>query len=201
MKIKTNGLLSGGTSIRVFASCFCLLINVSESAASTNILKAPLIYAQVSNTQDHVDTKLPSPASPPITNSDEPIKIRPQAGIGILDGDKSYHSGLRLLFKASEDKKYGMELSRMFTDKADYIVAGVILERKNFGWLNLSIGSVGYFGQSSGTPNLPGLVANMGWEPETTGAIKPFVTIRNESIFGDKVILGTSISAGLSVIF
>jgi outer membrane protein W len=134
-------------------------------------------------------------------DSEGSIKIRPQAGIGSLDGDKSYHAGLRLLFKASDDKKYGMELSRIFTDKVEYIVAGVILERKNFGWLNLSIGSVGYFGQSSGTHNLPGMLFNFGWEPETTSAIKPFVTIRYDNIFADKLIAGTAISAGLSAIF
>jgi hypothetical protein len=134
-------------------------------------------------------------------DSEDSIKIRPQAGIGSLDGDKSYHAGVRLLLKASEDKKYGMELTRMFTSNVEYIVAGVILEQKKFGWLNLSIGSVGYFGQSRATPNVPGLLLNVGWEPETTCALKPFVSVRYDNIFAEKLIAGTAISAGLSAIF
>lgn len=129
------------------------------------------------------------------------ILLRPQAGIGILDDDRSYHAGLRLLFKASDDKKYGMELTRMFTSKVEYIVAGVILERKKFGWFNMSIGSVGYFGQGSGTKNYPGMLVNFGWEPDTNNSFKPFVTLRQEVIFADKTISGNAISAGLSAIF
>jgi hypothetical protein len=94
-----------------------------------------------------------------------------------------------------------MELTRIFTDKVDYVVAGIVLEQTKFGWLNLSIGSVGYFGQSRAMPNLPGLLLNVGWEPETTSAIKPFVTIRYDNIFAEKLIAGTAISAGLSAIF
>lgn len=134
-------------------------------------------------------------------DSEDSIKIRPQAGIGILDDDKSYHAGFRLLFKASDDKKYGWELTRMFTSKAEYIVFGVILEKKKFGWLNMGFGTVGYFGQGSGTKNLPGLLLNLGWEPDTTSAIKPYVTIRYDDIIADKIIIGTSVSAGLSAIF
>lgn len=134
-------------------------------------------------------------------DSEDLIKIRPQAGIGILDDDKSYHAGLRFLFKASGDKKYGWELTRMFNSKSEYIVFGVILEKKQFGWLNLAFGTVGYFGQGSGTKNLPGLLLNVGWEPDTTSAIKPYVTVRYDDIVADKIIVGTSVSAGLSIIY
>jgi len=134
-------------------------------------------------------------------DSEDSIKIRPQGGIGILDDDKSYHAGVRLLLKASDDKKYGWELTRLFTSKSEYIVFGVILEKKKFGWLNLAFGTVGYFGQGSGTKNYPGLLLNVGWEPDTRSAIKPYVTVRYDDIFTDKIIIGTSVSAGLSAIF
>ena len=131
---------------------------------------------------------------------EDQILLRPQAGVGMLDDDKSYHAGLRLLFKASDDKKYGMELTRLFNSKAEYIVAGVILEKK-IGWFNMSIGSVGYFGQSSGTKNYPGFITNLGWEPDTNNKLKPFVTLRQEVIFADKTLPGIAISAGLSLIY
>lgn len=135
------------------------------------------------------------------THAEEPIKIRPQAGIGKLDGENSQHAGLRLLFKASEDKTYGLELTRMTTANVEYVVAGVILEKKVLGWFNMSIGSVGYFGQGSGTKNYPGFLTNLGWEPDTNKMIKPFVTLRQEVIFADKTLPGIAISAGLSVIY
>lgn len=134
-------------------------------------------------------------------DAEDSIKIRPQAGVGILDGGHSQHVGLRILFNASADKKYGMELTRMIASNAEYIVAGVILERKKYSWLNLSIGTVAYFGQSSGTKNLPGLLLNIGWEPDTTNAIKPFLTLRNEVLFADKTLAGYSVSAGFSVAY
>jgi len=67
--------------------------------------------------------------------------------------------------------------------------------------VNLSVGSVGYFGQRSGTHNLSGKLINVGWEPETTSIIKPFVSIRYDDILADKIVIGTSVTAGLSAIF
>ncbi|TAJ83141.1 MAG: hypothetical protein EPO42_00620 [Gallionellaceae bacterium] len=95
--------------------------------------------------------------------AEDSIHIRPQAGFGNLDGDNYRHAGLRLLLNAGGEKKYGLELSRLYTAKADYIAAGTVLEQKKFGWFNLSIGTIGYFGQGGTTPNLPGLIANLGW--------------------------------------
>ena len=133
--------------------------------------------------------------------AEDTIKIRPQAGIGNFDGETSHHAGFRLLLNASENKTYGLELTRMFTSEVEYIVAGIIIEQKKFGWFNTSIGTVAYFGQGRGTLNQPGLVANLGWEPDTASTIKPFVTIRYDNIFGDKTIFGYAISAGLSAYF
>lgn len=134
--------------------------------------------------------------------ADDSVKVRPQAGVGKLDSDTYQHTGLRFLLNASADKKYGLELTRIFSANADYIAAGIVLERKPSGWLNMSIGSIGYFGQGSATLNYPGLVANVGWEPETSGAFKPFLTLRNDVIFVEgKTQFGNALSAGLAVGF
>ena len=133
--------------------------------------------------------------------ADEPIQIRPHAGVGYLDGATYQHAGLRVLLNAGADKKYGLELTRIYTDKDDYTAAGIVLEQKKFGWFNMSIGPIGYFGMSSGSKHLPGMVVNLGWEADTAKAFKPFVTFRNDVIFADKTISGQSISAGLSVIY
>jgi hypothetical protein len=128
------------------------------------------------------------------------IVIRPQLGVGILDGGQYKHAGVRILYDASADKKYGLELSRVNTKSGDYVAAGIVLEKKKFGWFNMSIGTIGYFAQGGGQ-NLPGLVANLGWEPEADDALKPFVTMRNDVLFGSKTLSGTALSAGVSMKF
>ncbi len=126
------------------------------------------------------------------------IMLRPQAGIGELDSTQYQHAGFRLLFSASDTKKAGLELTQISTSRGDYVAAGIVLEKKE-GWLNLSIGSIGYFGQGAGMQNLPGLVANIGWEPQKSGLFKPFVTLRNDIIFGNKTLTGNCLSVGLAV--
>lgn len=133
--------------------------------------------------------------------AEETILIRPHAGIGSFERDVYQHVGLRLLLNANTEKKYGFELTRILTTNADYTAAGIVLEQKKFGWFNMSIGTIGYFGRGSTTPNQPGMVLNLGWEPDTTSEIKPFVTFRNDVIFADKTISGHAISAGLSIIY
>jgi hypothetical protein len=133
--------------------------------------------------------------------ADNGLLIRPQAGIGSLDGNTYHHAGLRFLFDASTEKKYGLELTRVNTKQGDYLAAGIVLEKIENGWFNMSIGTIGYLGLNSATPNVPGMVLNLGWEPETQGALKPFVTMRNDILFGDKTRSGTALSAGVAVKF
>jgi hypothetical protein len=55
--------------------------------------------------------------------------------------------------------------------------------------------------KAAGGQNSPGLVANLGWEPEESGTIKPFVTLRNDVLFGSKTLYGTALSVGASMRF
>ena len=134
----------------------------------------------------------------PSVYAQDTIMLRPQAGIGEIDSAHYQHAGFRLLFSASDTKKAGLELTQINTAKGDYVAAGIVLEKKD-GWLNLSIGSIGYFGQGAGMQNLPGLVANIGWEPQRAGWFKPFVTLRNDVLFGSKTLTGNCLSMGLAV--
>lgn len=129
------------------------------------------------------------------------FKVRPQIGVGTLDGEVSRHAGIRLLLDANETKKYGLELTRLSTQSTDFNVIGIVLEDRKFGWFNTSIGTVGYIGQGQGSHNYPGIVVNLGWEPMTSRAIKPFITYRIDKIFADTTLDGSSLSAGLAVVF
>jgi hypothetical protein len=133
--------------------------------------------------------------------ADEGLLIRLHTGVGVLDGGSYQHAGLRVLFDASTKKKYGLELTRVNTKQGDYLAAGIVLEKIESGWFNMSIGTIGYFGMDSTTSNIPGLVANLGWEPETVSAFKPFITLRNEILFGAKTRAGTALSAGVAMKF
>ena len=123
------------------------------------------------------------------------IAVRPQIGFGKLDGQGYQHAGVRLLLNANDKQKYGLELSRINTSAGDYLAVGIVLEQRKFGWFNMSIGSIGYFGRD-GRQNIPGLVSNLGWEPVTSDVFKPFVTLRNDVLFGSKTQAGYALSVG-----
>lgn len=133
--------------------------------------------------------------------ADGDMTVRPQLGFGKLGGKSYQHAGTRLLLNANDRQKYGLELSRVNTSQGDYLAVGIVLEQRKFGWFNMSIGSIGYFGQGGGVLNAPGLVSNLGWEPVTSDAIKPFVTLRNDVMFGSKTKVGYALSAGLSLTY
>lgn len=132
--------------------------------------------------------------------ADGDFAVRPQIGFGKLDGNSYQHSGVRLLLNANDKQKYGLELSRINTSLGDNLAVGIVLEQRKFGWFNMSIGSIGYFGQD-GRQNLPGLVSNLGWEPVSNDVFKPFVTLRNDVMFGSKTQYGYALSAGLSLTY
>jgi hypothetical protein len=121
--------------------------------------------------------------------------------MGVLEGKSYQHIGTRLLLGANDKQKYGLELSRLNTAQGDYLAVGIVLEQRKFGWFNMSIGSIGYFWQGGGVQNVPGLISNLGWEPVTTDTIKPFVTLRNDVMFGNKTKAGYALSAGLSLTY
>ena len=138
--------------------------------------------------------------SAPQEKMQDTILFRPQAGIGAMNGDQYWHEGFRLLLNASDTKKYGFEYSRIHTVQGDFIASGIVLEKKE-GSLNLSIGTIGYNGQGAGMKYLPGVVANVGWEPAVKGAFRPFVTYRHEVIFDTTKLTGDALSMGLAVGF
>jgi hypothetical protein len=133
---------------------------------------------------------------------DSSIVLRPHAGMGSLDGSAYHHGGGRLLLNTNTFQKYGLELTRLKTTQGDFVAAGIVLEQRLHGWFNMSIGTIGYFSQGSATvQNQPGLVSNLGWEPLDYGVIKPFITYRNDILFGNKTRVGQSLSIGFALGF
>lgn len=129
------------------------------------------------------------------------ILLRPQFGMGTLDGRYCEHAGLRLLQGVTDIRRYGLELSRVNSKVGDFISTGIVLEQRLAGWFNMSIGTIAYLGVGQGSRNYPGVVANLGWEPETNGALRPFVTLRNDVLFADSTLSGLSLSVGMGMQF
>lgn len=138
---------------------------------------------------------------PPIPSQAETsLLIRPQAGFGSLAGAGVSHAGIRVLMPSGKNQRYGVELNHFMTgNDTSFTSAGILLEQRLRGWFNMSVGTIGYIDYNGSNPF--GLVTNLGWEPQNTGSIEPFITFRNDIIFSESNDSIYSISAGISLKF
>jgi hypothetical protein len=139
------------------------------------------------------------------------LELRPHAGGGYASalgdgpGGGVFHAGGRVLLAANATKLYGLEATYLRVPgkggtRAEYLATGIVLEQRLWGCFNMSIGTVGYVGLSSGLGNLFGIVTNLGWEPDW-GRISPFFTYRSDWIFSQPKVNINSVSAGTTVRF
>ncbi|OIO60947.1 MAG: hypothetical protein COX57_05995 [Alphaproteobacteria bacterium CG_4_10_14_0_2_um_filter_63_37] len=140
-----------------------------------------------------------------VAQADDALLVRPQAGIGVFEGGSQNgkmvrHAGIRILGQAGGAKRYGLELTRLTPERGPSFTAfGIVLEQRLWGWFNMSIGTIGYIGAGGGRQRPFGLVTNLGWEPEDWEGIKPFVTLRSETIGTDPVGRVHSLSVGMGL--
>ena len=146
--------------------------------------------------------------APNLLQAGSSLIIRPQVGYGRYDSStlddtgSIYHYGARVMLGAGETQRYGLEISRFEAeDDSNFLVFGIMLAEKFWGWLNASIGTVGYFNYIDNSNNPIGLVSNVGWEPDWDKRIKPYITYRNDTIFAKKTDSIYSISFGASLSF
>ena len=134
----------------------------------------------------------------PVTQN---LLFRPEAGYGLIGNDGIFHAGFRLLLNSGEDQRYGLDVT-YFQNKDDkFVTIGIVLEQVLFGWLNSSIGTIGYLDYGEDNDKLFGITSNLGWEPDNHIPIKPFVTWRNDIIFGKKIENVNSLSIGFDITF
>ncbi len=127
--------------------------------------------------------------------------IRPQLGYGeFVTGDvnskgKASHLGLRILLAASDIRSYGLEISQFEQANHNFKSVGIVLEQKLYGWFNMSIGTVGYFGFHNSNP--VGLLTGLAWEPGDYGRVQPYISYRTDIVFADTTAIAQSLSLGL----
>ena len=125
------------------------------------------------------------------------LQIRPHFGYG--SSESSYY-GARVLLNSSDTQTYGLEFTQFKSKGNEFSAVGIVLEQRLWRWFNMSIGTVGYFNYQD--QNVVGLVSNLGWEPDNHIPFRPFITYRNDIIFGkDKTDTIHSISAGFKFKF
>jgi len=127
--------------------------------------------------------------------------FRPEAGYGMVGNEGIFHTGFRLLLNSGKNQRYGLGVTYFKSKDDKFVSVGIVLEQILFGWLNSSIGTIGYFDYGKDNDKLFGITSNLGWEPENHIPIKPFVTWRNDIIFGSNIENVNSISIGFDFVF
>lgn len=127
--------------------------------------------------------------------------IRPHGGIGADKDGLTYYYGGRLLLSADARKKFGLEFSRVHANDIDpYFSLGIVLEQTSFGWLNTTIGTIGYFGYGGDKRNVVGVTTSLGWEPSNwKSRVKPNISYRADFIFGSQFNIVNNLSLGLTI--
>jgi penicillin V acylase-like amidase (Ntn superfamily) len=135
------------------------------------------------------------------TEEKSEILFRPHFGYGSVEGNSVSHYGGRILLSTNNYQKYGLEVTQFDSDENEFTSIGIVLEQRLFNWFNMSIGTIGYFDYGVDSENLIGLTTNFGWEPDNHIPFKPFITYRNDVIFGQHTDSIHSISIGFNFEF
>lgn len=129
------------------------------------------------------------------------LLIRPTGGYGFIGDQLFFHAGARILLQTGENQRYGLDVT-YFDRKGDkFFSVGIVLEQILWGWFNSSIGTIGYFHYGKDNESVFGITSNLGWEPDNHIPIHPFITWRNDIIFGKNIENVNSISAGFDFYF
>lgn len=144
---------------------------------------------------------LSSPQDLPRLEESKSLLIRPTGGYGFIENKGFFHAGARILLQANQNQRYGIDLTYFNFKGETFFSAGILLEQILWGLFNSSIGTIGYFHYGEDDENVFGITSNLGWEPDNHIPFHPFVTWRNDIIFGKKIKNVNSISAGMDFYF
>ena len=142
-------------------------------------------------------------ASKPVTymHQTKSFMLRPEAGYGLIGKETIFHAGVRLLLKSGENQRYGLDVTYFQSKDDKFVSVGIVLEQVLFGWLNSSIGTIGYIDYGTHDETLFGIISNLGWEPDNHIPFHPFITWRNDIIFGKTIKNVNSLSIGFDFYF
>ena len=148
---------------------------------------------------------------PQTISAETVMTLRPLVGYGVSNSDDTQfdgnvrHLGIRALLHTDGNRRFGLELNRFQFDKndkaRDFYAFGIVLEQTLANWFKMSVGTVGYVRYGPGSDSPVGIVTNLGWEPNTSKSLKPYIVLRNDIIFHDQTNTISSVSFGLNWMF
>ncbi|MEO1483608.1 MAG: hypothetical protein AAFU77_15980 [Myxococcota bacterium] len=114
---------------------------------------------------------------------------------------QSFVGGVQLMLPANSTQSYGIEGAFLQLDDEEdsrFVVAGLFVENRAFGWLLGSIGGAGYFPTGDERPVAFGISTKVGWAPDY-GVVSPFICFKSDFIFADETRRFTGLATGLTI--
>lgn len=140
-----------------------------------------------------------------------PLRLRIHGGVGFASraapGDKvslAVVGGIQLMLPANETQSFGVGVAYLQTDaraERRYITPGLFVENRLFGWFLMSLGVGAYVPLTEPRPTRVGISTKLGYAPDLRRVINPFVVLRSDWIFDDRIVGSLTVDAGMSLHF
>ena len=126
-------------------------------------------------------------------------RARPEDGISL-----SAVGGVQLMLPANATQSFGVEVDYLQTDARNqrrYIATILFVENRMFGWFLMSIGLGAYVPLEGRRPTPVGISTKLGWAPNYHKVVNPFVLLRADWIFHDRIVGSLKADTGIAFSF
>ncbi|NNE17795.1 MAG: hypothetical protein HKN10_04875 [Myxococcales bacterium] len=124
-------------------------------------------------------------------------RARPQDGIS-----PAYMGGVQLMLPANATQSFGIEIDFIQADARAtrrYVAVGLFVENRLFESFLLGIGLMAYAPLEKPRPTPVGISTKLGWVPQYHRIINPFILLRADWIFHDRIVGILSGNFGISL--
>ena len=137
-----------------------------------------------------------------------PLLLRVHGGIGFAQRARQQDGislaamgGVQLMLAANENQSFGVEIDFIQADarpERRYVAAGLLVENR-IDWFLLGIGSMAYVPLAEPRPTPVGITTKLGWVPSYHRVVNPFIVLRADWIFDDRIVGILSANAGIQL--
>lgn len=140
-----------------------------------------------------------------------PKILRIHGGVGFAQRAKtddglslSAVGGVQLMLPANATQSFGVEVDYLQTDARNqrrYIATILFVENRMFGWFLMSIGLGAYVPLEGRRPTPVGISTKLGWAPNYHKVVNPFVLLRADWVFHDRIVGSLKVDTGIAFSF